>query len=72
MTYSVAKAFKSLNRRFAVGDAITAADIDTTGAVSFDDWVARGFIVPSGVDQAAAQSPAKSRFAPAAGETDQA
>ena len=44
MGYHVVKPFKSLTRRHAAGDPITAADIDPGSATSFDVWLARGFI----------------------------
>lgn len=43
MTYVVAKSFKTANRRFTVGSPISPDDV--IGAVSFDAWEARGFIV---------------------------
>lgn len=44
MALSVAKPFKSLNRKFAFGAPITAADIDPASAFTLDDWIARGFV----------------------------
>ena len=42
MTDQVVKPFKTVNRRFAVGDVVTAADIQ--GVVSFEQWKENGFI----------------------------
>ena len=44
MSHSVVKPFTSLNRRFAVGEKITAADIDPGSRYSLADWQARGFV----------------------------
>lgn len=40
--YIVTKPFKTRTRRLAVGDEITAADIDH--AMSAEDWRERGFL----------------------------
>ncbi len=42
MAEQVLKPFKTVNRRFKTGDVVTESDIQ--GAVSFDQWKARGFI----------------------------
>lgn len=42
MGYVVAKPFKTVNRKFAAGDAVAPEDIQ--GAVDFDTWKAREFI----------------------------
>jgi len=44
MALSVVKPFKSLNRKFAFGDKITAADIDPGSAFTLAEWQARGFV----------------------------
>lgn len=44
MSHSVIKPFKSLNRKFAAGEKITAADIDPASNFTLGDWVARGFV----------------------------
>jgi hypothetical protein len=38
----VLRAFKTPQRRFSVGVAVVPSDID--GPMSFDDWVAGGFV----------------------------
>jgi hypothetical protein len=40
--YVAAKPFATPHSRFAIGDAVMPADI--TGALSFEDWQAKGFI----------------------------
>lgn len=56
MSNVVVKPFKTLNRKFKIDDAVTAADIE--GPVSLDVWIARGFIK--------VQAPAKAAKASAA------
>lgn len=54
----VAKKFKTVNRRFEVGDQIVVEDIQ--GPISFDEWKERGFIKPAdggGVVKAQAERP---------------
>lgn len=58
MSHVVVKPFKSVNRKFNVGEAITAADIDTGSAFSIDDWIARGFVKAGDAPAA----PSTSRF----------
>lgn len=42
MSYIVVKPFKTVTRRFASGDAVTAADID--GSLNLEGWIERGFV----------------------------
>lgn len=46
MTHIVKKPFKTLNRKFAVGDKIAAEDVDPRSAFTLGDWVTRGFAEP--------------------------
>lgn len=57
MSYTVAKPFKSINRKFAAGDKIAPSDIVAGHHFTFRDWVARGFIT---ADDAAQAKPASS------------
>jgi hypothetical protein len=43
MAFVVARKFNTPSRRFAVGQTVTPQDI--AGAVTFDQWKERGFIV---------------------------
>jgi hypothetical protein len=47
MPLSVVKPFKSINRKFAEGDMITAADIDPGTVMRLDDLIAGGFVKDS-------------------------
>lgn len=42
MAEQVVKPFKTLNRKFKIGDSVSPEDIH--GVVSFDQWKERGFI----------------------------
>jgi hypothetical protein len=47
MAYTVKKDFRTTNRRFKVGDSIVPSDIQEGDAVSFETWVAKGFVADS-------------------------
>ena len=68
MSHSVIKPFKSLNRKFAVGDKVTAADIDPASNFSLAAWEARGFVKNDSAPAPFAAS--KSRIANRAAESD--
>jgi hypothetical protein len=55
-TYVVVKAFKTLTRRLKEGVEITAAEID--GALTAEDWRARGFLKPKDADPPVEPAPA--------------
>lgn len=56
MSHVVAKDFKSINRVFKAGDPIAPDDIDPETVLSFEQWVAGGFIVEAR-DSTAASAP---------------
>lgn len=44
MALRVLKPFKTLNRKFAAGDAVSEDDIDPGSFCSLADWIAAGFV----------------------------
>jgi hypothetical protein len=45
MDHVVSKEFKTVDRKFAIGDPVSESDIHPEGLLSFEDWKKRGFIV---------------------------
>jgi hypothetical protein len=60
MALRVLKPFKTVNRKFATGDAVSESDIDAGSFFSLSDWIARGFVADDAVP-APAKVPAFSK-----------
>jgi hypothetical protein len=71
MAHTVVKAFKSQNRKFAPGDAITASDIDAGSAYSLQDWIARGFVSSDAPAPVAPSHSGRGRSQPAAPSSEE-